>query len=321
MKRLDLQYFAVNEITRTDVNDLIPQPVSEEIIKAVANESAVFKMGKKLPNMTAKTYKMPVLNMLPVAYFVEGDTETKETTKAQWGNKIISAAELAVIVPIPEAVLDDSKYDIWAEIKPLLVEAFGAKIDAAILFGTDKPTDWRNGLVPSAVTAGAVVTETASVFDDIMGEAGVLSKVEGSGYDVNGHIASIAFKAKLRGLKDTTGRPLFGATLQDSNRYALDGSDIFFQKNGAFDTSAATLISGDFQQLVYAIRQDITFKIFDQGVVQDPATGDIAYNLMQNDMVALRAVMRLGWEIPNPVTTIGGANRFPFAVLAPAAQG
>ena len=40
-------------------------------------------------------------------------------------------------------------------------------------------------------------------------------------------------------------------------------------------------------------------------------------NLMQNDMVALRAVMRLGWEIPNPINSVqkDKAKRCPFAVL------
>ena len=67
-----------------------------------------------------------------------------------------------------------------------------------------------------------------------------------------------------------------------------------------------------------SIRQDITFKLFTEGVVQN-TDGTIAYNLMQNDMVALRAVMRLGWEIPNPVNAMAKekAKRFPFAVLTP----
>ena len=78
------------------------------------------------------------------------------------------------------------------------------------------------------------------------------------------------------------------------------------------------MISGDFSQLVYSIRQDITFKLFTEGVVQN-TDGTIAYNLMQNDMVALRAVMRLGWEIPNPVNAMAKdkAKRFPFAVRTP----
>ena len=60
-------------------------------------------------------------------------------------------------------------------------------------------------------------------------------------------------------------------------------------------------------------------KLFTEGVVQN-TDGTIAYNLMQNDMVALRAVMRLGWEIPNPINSQqkDKTKRCPFAVLAPA---
>ena len=94
---------------------------------------------------------------------------------------------------------------------------------------------------------------------------------------------------------------------------------MYFPNNGTFDKTKAQIITGDFSQLVYAMRQDITFKLFTEGVVQN-TDGTIAYNLMQNDMVALRAVMRLGWEIPNPVNSQqkDKAKRCPFAVLAPA---
>ena len=89
-----------------------------------------------------------------------------------------------------------------------------------------------------------------------------------------------------------------------------------FPNNGSFDKSKALMISGDFSQLAYSIRQDITFKLFTEGVVQN-SDGSIAYNLMQNDMVALRAVMRLGWEIPNPINSVekDKTKRCPFSIL------
>ena len=110
--------------------------------------------------------------------------------------------------------------------------------------------------------------------------------------------------------------PLFKSDMQSSTTYSLDGSPMNFPNNGAFDKSKALMISGDFSQLVYAIRQDITFKLFTEGVVQN-TDGTIAYNLMQNDMVALRAVMRLGWEIPNPINSLqkDKTKRCPFSVL------
>uniref|UniRef100_UPI003FEE750B phage major capsid protein n=1 Tax=Prevotella sp. TaxID=59823 RepID=UPI003FEE750B len=159
-----------------------------------------------------------------------------------------------------------------------------------------------------------------SLYTDLLGEGGVISKVEESGYFVTGHAADISMRAKLRGLKDGNERPLFLNSMQQVGNYTLDGSAINFPRNGSFDKAQALLISGDFSQLVYSIRQDITFKLFTEGVVQN-TDGSIAYNLMQNDMVALRAVMRLGWEIPNPVNSLekDKTKRFPFAVLTPGA--
>lgn len=314
--KLDLQRFAVEPIDRTGADALIPEQISKEIIQGVTEQSAVLNMGKKLPNMASNRMVMPVLDMLPVAYFVNGDTGTKQTTKMAWDKKKIYAEEIAVIVPIPEAVIDDAEYDIWGEVKPRLVEAFGQKVDGAILFGTDKPTQWRDDVVTTATSAGSVITESSNLYKDIMGTDGVIAKIEGSGFFPTGHMADISMRAKLRELKDNDGRPLFKSDMQSGTNYSLDGNTMNFPRNGAFDVSKALMISGDFSQLVYSIRQDITFKIFDQGVVQDPSTGEIVYNLMQNDMVALRAVMRLGWEIPNPINAMkkDKTKRCPFAV-------
>ena len=72
--------------------------------------------------------------------------------------------------------------------------------------------------------------------------------------------------------------------------------------------------------MIYAIRKDITWKILDQAIIQDPDTGEILYNLAQQDMVALRAVMRLAWQVPNPISRLkpDESERYPFAILGPA---
>lgn len=320
-KFFNLQLFETDAqiIDRSGAESLIPEDRAAEIIQGAIAQSAVLTMGRRLANMTAAQTRLPVLDALPIAYFVNGDTGQKKTTRQAWDKKTIVAEEIAVIVPIPEAVLDDADYDIWGEVRPRIQEAFGQVIDAAILFGTDKPATWREGLVPSAVAAGSTKKITADLYTDLLGEGGTISKVEESGYFVTGHVADIGMRAKLRGLKNNSGNPLFLNSMQQAGNYTLDGSAIQFPRNGAFDKTAAHMISGDFSQLVYSIRQDITFKLFTEGVVQN-TDGSIAYNLMQNDMVALRAVMRLGWEIPNPVNAMAKekAKRFPFAVLTPA---
>ena len=110
-------------------------------------------------------------------------------------------------------------------------------------------------------------------------------------------------------LTDTTGQPIKGTEIDSLPKTFLD--------NGAWDKTKSVLVAGDFSQAVYSIRQDVTTKILTEGVIQDPTTKEIVYNLMQNDMVALRAVMRLGWELPNPVNRIKGdkSKRCPFSIL------
>ena len=319
-----------NIIDRNSLSGLIPEEVSREILQGAVAESAVLRMARRLPNMSSKTLAINVLDALPTAYFVNGEAAGasaseeafKQTTKMAWDKKKIYAEEIAVIVPIPEAVLDDANYDIWAEVRPRLVEAFGKKIDGAVLFSADKPATWREGIVPSATAAGNTVAATADVYADIMGEDGLIAKVEEDGYVPNGVMGAVKLRAKLRGIREDGGAPIFKTDMQGATRYALDGMDTYFPSNGAFDPTKALAIVGDFSQLVYAIRQDIEFKIFTEGVIQNPSTGAIEYNLMQNDMVALRAVMRLGWEVANPVNAFNAdaENPFPFAVYTPAGE-
>ena len=296
-------------IDKTNVEALIETQVANEIFEGVVKESKALSMFRRLPNMTSDKTKLRVLDSLPIAYFVDESTNNgrKNLTKMAWDKKYINAAELAVIVPIKENVLNDTTIDIWAEVKPRIVEAFGKKIDNAIFNGTDKPADWRAGLIPSIVTAGAEVTEGDNLYSDIND---VMTKVEESGYNVTGLLGGVGLKGKFRMLTDTTGQPIKGTEIDSLPKAFLD--------NGAWDKTKSILIAGDFSQAVYAIRQDVTYKVLTEAVIQDPSSGDILYNLAQDDMVALRVVMRLGWEIPNPVNALNETTkRFPFANLKP----
>lgn len=296
-------------IDKTNVEALIETQVANEIFEGVVRESKALSMFRRLPNMTSDKTKLRVLDSLPIAYFVDESTNNgrKNITKMAWDKKYINAAELAVIVPIKENVLNDTTIDIWAEVKPRIVEAFGKKIDNAIFNGTDKPADWRAGLIPSIVTAGAEVTEGDNLYSDIND---VMTKVEESGYNVTGLLGGVGLKGKFRMLTDTTGQPIKGTEIDSLPKAFLD--------NGAWDKTKSVLVAGDFSQAVYAIRQDVTYKVLTEAVIQDPSSGDILYNLAQDDMVALRVVMRLGWEIPNPVNALNETTkRFPFANLKP----
>lgn len=309
-----------NIISREQAEALIREQVVPEIFQKAPEQSVFMGLAKKLPNMTSKQTRIRVLDLLPVAYWVNGDTGMKQTTEQAWDNVFLTAAELAVIVPIPEAVLDDAEFDIMGEVTPRVVEAIGKRVDEAIIFDKGRPAEWNAGIITRARQAGNNVTVSGTdLYAALLAEGGVFNKVEEYGYAVSGVVASMGMRAKLRGLRDDNGQPIYNTNMQGATSYALDGAPMYYPANGSFDKTMAQLVAGDFSQAVYAIRQDITVKILDQGVIQDPSDGSIVYNLAQQDMIALRVVFRLGWALPNPATALDGDRTgCPFAYLEPA---
>lgn len=311
-------------INRTGASALIPEDAAAEIIKNVTVNSAVMQLGRRLPNMSRKQRRLPVLGSLPTAYFVNGDTGLKQTTTVTWENVYLNAEELAVIVPIPEAVLDDTDYDIWGEIRPLIEEAIGVAFDAAVLHGTNAPDAWPDDLATQIVAASHTVDEDNAAFPDlydaILGrgtgdETGVFGLVEEDGFMVNGAIATPTMKSKLRALRDSNGQPIFMQNMQEKTGYALDGEPLFFSENGAV-ASTHRLFAGDWNQLVWAMRTDITYKLATEATITNQS-GGIEYNLFQQDMVAMRVMCRLAWALPNPLNRVNqtDATRLPFAAL------
>lgn len=311
---------AVHITSRADAEAIIREQVVSTIFQDAPKQSVFMGLAKKLPNMTSNQTRIRVLDFLPTAYWVNGDTGMKQTSNQAWDNVYINAGELAVIVPIPEAVLDDAEFDIFGEITPRVNEAIGQKVDSAIIFGSNRPAEWQNDIITLARQAGNNVPVGASpdYYKLIMEENGVIANIEESGYMATGALAAMGMRAKLRGIRATDGTPIFKSDMQGTTQYALDGAPMYFPQNGSFDSSIAQLVVGDFKQAVYSIRQDITVKILDQGVIQDPSTKEIVYNLAQQDMVALRVVFRMGWALPNPATRMD-EDRLgcPFAYLEP----
>lgn len=307
-----------NVIDREAAAGLLNPEVANEIIQAVPEQSAALKLLRRLPNMSAGQKELSILTQTPIAGFVNGDLGLKSTSNAEWEKKMITAEEIAVIIPVPEAVLDDANYDIWGQLRPQIAQSFAKVIDAAIFFSVNKPASWPTGLVPTAITKSKTVVSGTGVdiADDVNS---VMALIEAQGLEVNGFAGDVSVKSRLRGLRDLNQGLLFQPSLTAGTPNTLYAQNLEFVKNGAWNPATALLLAGDFTKAVYSIRQDITFKILDQAVISD-GEGKVLLNLAQQDAVAMRVVMRLGWQIANPVTALAAYDAgYPFAVVEPAA--
>lgn len=296
-------------ITDADIQAIITPEIQKEVIEDIVKGSAVLQHFTRLPDMTTSQRELRILDTLPVTYWVDGNTGFKKTTNLAWENKRIIAQELAVIVPLSINNIRDTAIDIWPTIRSRCVENMGKKIDQAIITGTDKPPMFRASLIDTIINAGANITTTSNFMSDT---DSAMAKVEASGFIPNAIMGGVGMRSSLRRVVDTTGQPIFASW--------LDGLAKIYVDNSAWDSTKAMYIVGDLRQCVYAIRQDVEFELFTQGVVSDPSDGTITYNLMQQDMVALRCTMRIGWEVPNPVNILepDASVRFPLAMITPA---
>jgi HK97 family phage major capsid protein len=312
-----------NIVAREDV------PVREETIDVIRDglesQSAALELFREV-RVGKKQQRFPVLAALPIAYWVNGDTGLKQTTEMSWANKFVNIEEIAVIVPIPQNVLDDSDFDIWAEARPKVQEAVGRTLDSAVFFGINAPGSFPTNVRAAATAAGNNVVYDAAAYpaaqggffgamDDLMG------RVEDDGFTVRGYAMDRKAKSKFRKARNTDG------DRQDRDRTnaefsTLDGEPIVYTMDGLWPQAASGVkgvlgFAGDFsQQFVLGLRKDVSYEVFREGVIQDN-TGAIVYNLLQQDMVALRVTFRAGWQVANSITyaQTTEASRYPAAVL------
>lgn len=304
-----------NIISRTDMAALVPEEVSQLMLtnlSAAGAGSAALRLGTQIPVARNQT-RFPVLSALPVAYWVNGDTGLKQTTEAAWANKYMNIEELACIVPIPEAVLDDSDFDVWASVRPLMEEAISRALDAAVFFGVSAPASFPTNITAAAIAATNTVNRgtNAAAAGGIYGDySDLLGKLEAEGIIPDAAVGNTTLKARERNIRDTTGQAI---------ARPADMPDIDFALMGMWPSGSgsAELIVGAFKRaLITGVRKDFTYKLLTEGVITDDS-GGIVYNLPQQDMVALRLVFRAGWAVANPINYQQPveASRYPFGVL------
>lgn len=293
----------------------VPETLSREVVQAALKQSWCLSNipTQSIPTLT---HRIPVLDSYPTSFWLNGasqqakDSARKQTTTYGWENVVMQAEEIAVLLPVPDAYVADTGVDLLAEAKPLLAAEFGRRIDAAILFGTEAPTSWTTAnLYAGAIAAGNSVTLGDG--DDVGVDVANVSEMVGvDGFNVSGYASRVGFEWTLRKARGTDGQPIF-----DQSASTIYGRNFREVGNGSWDTTKAQLIAGDWNMARIGIRQDMTFEVFNSGIITDGA-GAVTYNAMEQDGKILRAVMRVAFVLAKPnVTQLNQVNPYPFAVV------
>jgi HK97 family phage major capsid protein len=296
---------------------LIPTAISSQIIGAVTDQSVVLKLANKQP-MPTGAMSVPILKTLPVSGWVNGHGGRKPATTVEWSSDNIIPEEVAAVIAVPQSLIDDSGVPIWAAVQQAIVDAVTYSIDSAILFGENAPPSFptdgvagqalANGRVAHFPAAGPPVVDLAEAINLAMAD------VENDGLMPTGHAADVTLKSKLRGLRTTTGEPLFVPNLGAGMYDTIWNLPVAWSSSGAFDVSIADLITGDWTKLIVGVRQDIRVETSTDGVIAD-AAGKVLVSAFQDDSVLMRVYARVGYVIGVPVSRRASGPAFPFGLV------
>jgi HK97 family phage major capsid protein len=317
-------------ISTADALALMPAEQRMEIIQSITDSSWAMRHCRRLRNLTKAQTTLKVSSELALAGWVDSPSGENhggliESTTTGWEDVIMYVGKLASYVVLDQDTIDDTDIDIQQKAKDQVSADMSKLFDAAVLYGgLGCPATWpTGGVYQHAVDAGnsVAIGTGADIYDDIIGmtddtTTGVWGKVEADGFDPSAAVGAISMKSQLRGCRSTDGVPIFQRVPGQASTYELEGVPCEFPKHGGFPTTTSNLIVGDFTNAVWAMRKELEMKVLTEGVVND-AAGNIIVNLSQEDCVALRFIMRIGFALPNPInqTQKTKASRSPFGVL------
>jgi HK97 family phage major capsid protein len=247
----------------------------KELYDTLAEYGAWASLGVR--HMPTKVTKMPVKTARPIAYFKKPATRQLADDTAKAGTSVNLEVELlGVLITVYLELLQDSEFDISADILGDFIEAFNQRLDYAAFMGAGSDTPETNGLGDSftglfnyvgTVTAAATHTTVATMaYTDVLKcLTGVAAIVLGRKPRWWIHPTMLA---RFIGIRDGVGRPIFQSMLEAPSYGSLGtifGYPITPLYVGPNTDSASQPVAafGDPNAMVVGVRSDFNFEASD----------------------------------------------------------
>lgn len=274
------------DINRTTTITLPPE-VSNEILQKTQDDSAVMALARQI-TIPGTGVTVPVITGDPSAAWVT-ETAAKPVSNPDVSTKQLTPYKLAVIETFSNEFVRDAAalYDALVARLPL---ALANKFDNTVIGGTTKPGDNFEDM--STCTSVALAAKTA--YTQLVTAT---SNIATAGGIVNGFAISPQCKAMLLSAVDGQNRPLFinsvaeGAIPQILGAPTIQSKGMYKAK--ADSAPAVVGIVGDWTQAVYGTVEGVQIAVSDQATL---TTGSTTINLWQNNMVAVRAEIEIGFR-------------------------
>ena len=291
--KFNIQRFADTTYLQDNLKGFVPNIISDEIIGMAVRGSSILRLSKvEVMESDNKTFSVMTKG---VGAFWTKEAGRIQTSTAEWDFPKMEAEKIAVIIPVTKEKLNDATIDVFGTLRPYIAEAFYEAIDSACLFGKNSPFTKSIYGVASASGQEVEIGTNPKVDLDI---SDVMAFVEKAGFDVDGFVAGLDFKNQLRKLRDADGNQLYVEGVGQKQLYSLP---IEFNRANSWDSTKAHAIAGEWKYSVVGIREQLEYEVLREATLQNVSMADgKPLSLAENDMVAIKVTMRLGFTVVQP---------------------
>lgn len=317
-------------VSREALGALIQPDVLSGIFETKeAYTSLVMTLGTKM-NVGKKETIIPISGTNPVAEFVEktgtqakptagtypavaeGDAPDigyKPVSVPTFGEKRLILEKIAVIIPMSDCTMEDLDDPASFEdyIRRKAEEAIAKRFDEAVVLGKNPPATYGAGLIPNAVSAGNVVevAKTATAAQKLNALEDAVSVVEGVGFEVDAIAAQVRFRGIFRQALNNSNVLVTPDMVTGKPSYSFAGVPI--SKATVLNGTQYLAVPGAWKNVYWGVRDEFQITTTNTGTIVN-ADGS-SYNLFQQDMKALRVVLRIGYVV------LADDSAYPIAVV------
>ena len=284
----------MNVTTTADGGGFVPDAdMLNEVFSLEANYGVAARLCRTV-NVNSDGIKAAALTANVSFTEVTTETGTKATTKPTFSYPTVDLREFAGIVVMTDQLLEDSAFDVRGFVSEELARAAAKKEDELLL--TDSTTGLLN-IADTVITRVGVALANMTADNFIDAEYSVPTASQEGGSWVLGRVVVPAL-AKLKG---SDGQYIWRSGANADVPGTINGKAYYVSEvmpTATTGTNVGYGVFGNFARYAILIRKaGLKLTFHDSGIVN---VGGTDYNLIQQDMTALRAVIRRNVFVPLP---------------------
>lgn len=289
-----------------DAGFLIPEPLANEVIRL---ESVGYGKARQLfaYNLLTQgnTKRVTALGSTLSVFWVD-EGEKKPSSQPSFSIVTLALKKLVTIVPMTEESVEDAGVDLTGLVAQLIREAIDKEVDLQFFMGDG--TVWTGIFKDTSIPAVELAENEDGA--DVRPED-IIALADQTPLGVNGrYLMHRTWLSRIRTLRqndDNTGEyiynPLGGGEFGTLNGWPvelLEAAPTYTETLGTTTANLPIMMFGDFKRgVAYGEKSEVRLKMLDQATITD-TDGETVINLAEQDMIALRAVQRVGFKVTLP---------------------